>query len=227
MTTDTPLKTPLHRHMQFAVSACVGVLALAIALVLRAPLVYSIGANAFFAAYTILVVAQMPLLTGRYLSKNARATDQPVLVIFAVTLIVVAVAIVSLFQLINRGGSPHPIELTFALLSIPLGWFTIHAMTALHYAHVYWMDDEETNSGSKAKQKKPVGGLVFPSREQPDGWDFLYFSTTVGMTSQTSDTAVSTTQMRRIVLLHSIVSFFFNTVIVAAAVNLAVSLGSR
>lgn len=227
MTTDTSLKTPLHRHMQFAVSACVGVLALAIALVLRAPLVYSIGANAFFAAYTVLVVAQMPLLTGRYLSKNARATDQPVLVIFAVTLIVVAVAIVSLFQLINRGGGPHPIELTFALLSIPLGWFTIHAMTALHYAHVYWMDDEETNSGSKAKQKKPVGGLVFPGKEQPDGWDFLYFSTTVGMTSQTSDTAVSTTQMRRIVLLHSIVSFFFNTVIVAAAVNLAVSLGSR
>lgn len=47
------------------------------------------------------------------------------------------------------------------------------------------------------------------------------------MTSQTSDTAVSTTQMRHIVLLHSILSFFFNTVIVAAAVNLAVSLGSR
>ncbi|AZN99611.1 DUF1345 domain-containing protein [Mesorhizobium sp. M9A.F.Ca.ET.002.03.1.2] len=227
MTTDTPLKTPLHRHMQFAVSACVGVVALAIALVLRAPLVYSIGANAFFATYTALVIAQMPLLTGRYLSKNARATDQPVLVIFAVTLIVVAVAIISLFQLINRGGSPHPVELTFALLSIPLGWFTIHAMTALHYAHVYWMDDEETDSGSKSKQKKPVGGLVFTGKEQPDGWDFLYFSTTVGMTSQTSDTDVSTTQMRRIVLLHSIVSFFFNTVIVAAAVNLAVSLGSQ
>lgn len=102
MTTETPLKKPLHRHMQFAVSACVGVVALAIALVLRTPLAFSIGANAFFAAYTVIVVAQMPLLTGRYLSKNARATDQPVLVIFAVTLIVVAVAIISLFQLINR-----------------------------------------------------------------------------------------------------------------------------
>ena len=226
MTTDTPLKTPLHRHMQFAVSACVGVVALAIALVLRIPLAYSIGANAFFAAYTVLVVAQMPLLTGRYLSRNARATDQPVLVIFGVTLIVVAVAIVSLFQLINRKDSAPPVELTFAMLSIPLGWFTIHAMAALHYAHVYWMDDEETGGG-KSKQKKPVGGLEFTGKERPDGWDFLYFSTTVGMTSQTSDTAVSTTQMRRIVLLHSIVSFFFNTVIVAAAVNLAVSLGSR
>lgn len=86
------------------------------------------------------------------------------------------------------------------------------------------MDDEETDS--KSKEKRPVGGLEFTGKEQPDGWDFLYFSATVGMTSQTSDTEVSTTQMRRIVLVHSILSFFFNTVIVAAAVNLAVSLGS-
>ena len=226
MAAQIPMKIPMHRHMQFAVSSCVGVAALAIALFLHAPLAYSIGANAFFAAYVILVIAQMPRLTGRYLSKNARAADQPVLVIFAVTLIVIGVAIVSLFQLINQKDSEHPIELTFALMSIPLGWFTIHAMAALHYAHVYWMDGEETDSNGKAKQKKPVGGLEFTGKERPDGWDFLYFSATVGMTSQTSDTEVSTTHMRQIVLVHSILSFFFNTVIVAAAVNLAVSLGS-
>jgi uncharacterized membrane protein len=138
---------------------------------------------------------------------------------------VVAASVLSLFQVINGKGSPHPAELAFALLAIPLGWFTIHAMTALHYAHVYWIDDAETDSDSKSKDK-PVGGLVFAGKERPEGWDFLYFSTTVGMTSQTSDTEVATTQMRRIVLVHSIVSFFFNTVIVAAAVNLAVSLGA-
>src|ERR1700759_235776 len=82
MTTDTPSKNPLHRHMQFAVSACIGVVMLIVALILRAPLVYSIGANAFFAAYIILVLAQMPRLTVSYLRKNARAADQPVLVIF-------------------------------------------------------------------------------------------------------------------------------------------------
>lgn len=131
MTTDTPIKKPMHRHMQFAVSACIGLAALVVALTWGAPLAHSIGANAFFATYIILVLAQMPLLTGRYLSKNARAADQPVMVIFAVTLIVVIVAIVSLFQLINRKGSATPVELTFALLSIPLGWFTIQAMTAL------------------------------------------------------------------------------------------------
>jgi uncharacterized membrane protein len=67
--------------------------------------------------------------------------------------------------------------------------------------------------------------LDFPETERPQGWVFLYFATVIGMTAQTADTGITTTQMRRIVLLHSIVAFFFNTVIVAAAVNLAVSLG--
>jgi uncharacterized membrane protein len=224
MTTDTRIKKPLHRHKQFAISACIGLVALVVALLLRTPLAYSIGANAFFAAYSILVVAQMPRLTGRYLSMNARATDQPVLVIFAVTLIVVGVATISLFQLINQKDSAPPIELTFALLSIPLGWFTIHAMAALHYAHVYWMDGDAVDT--ETKKKIPVGGLQFPGDKRPEGWDFLYFSTVIGMTAQTADTGITTSHMRRVVLVHSILSFFFNTVIVAAAVNLAVSLGN-
>ncbi|MBZ9808020.1 DUF1345 domain-containing protein [Mesorhizobium sp. BR1-1-9] len=223
MAAEIPSRTPMHRHMLFAVSACVGVFALLMALLLHAPLAYSIGANAFFAAYVTLVVAQMPKFTGTYLSKNARATDQPVLVIFAVTLVVVGVALVSLFLLINQKDKGHPIELTFALLSIPLGWFTIHAMAALHYAHVYWMDGDLVDAGTK--KKIPVGGLLFPGDKRPEGWDFLYFSTVIGMTAQTADTNISTTHMRRVVLVHSILSFFFNTVIVAAAVNLAVSLG--
>lgn len=214
----------MHRHMQFVASALIGAAALAIALLVAAPIAYSIGANAFFAAYGLLVVKQMHRLTPSYLRKNADATDQPVAVIFAVTMIVVAVAIVSLFQLINAKDSPHPLELVFALLSLPLGWFTIHAMAAMHYAHIYWKDD---NQGDRnARGRPPVGGLDFPGGKQPEGWDFLYFATVIGMTAQTADTGITTTQMRRIVLVHSIVSFFFNTVIVAAAVNVAVSLGS-
>ena len=87
MAADTPIKTPAApAHASSLVSACVGVAALAIALLVHAPLAYSVGANAVFRVYLHLVLAQMPRLTGRYLSKNARATDQPVLVIFAVTL---------------------------------------------------------------------------------------------------------------------------------------------
>lgn len=91
---DTSVKTPMHPHIQFALSAAIGIVALLLASLLRVPLAYSIGANVFFATYIILVLALMPRLTGRYLSKNARATDLPVLGIFAVTLFIVGVATV-------------------------------------------------------------------------------------------------------------------------------------
>jgi uncharacterized membrane protein len=221
---DTSLKTPMHQHMQFALAAAIGVVALLLALLLHAPLPYPIGANVFFASYIALVLALMPNLTGRYLSKNARATDLPVLAIFAVTLFVVGAAVVSLFLLINQKDAAHPLQLAFAMLSIPLGWFTIHAMASLHYAHVYWKDGDQIDD--KTKKKMPVGGLDFPGGKRPEGWDFLYFATVIGMTAQTADTAVTTSQMRLVVLVHSVLSFFFNTVIVAAAVNLAVSLGA-
>ncbi|RWH30251.1 DUF1345 domain-containing protein [Mesorhizobium sp.] len=220
---DISLNTPIHRHVQFALAAAIGIVALLLALMLGAPLPYSIGANLFFAAYTLLVLVAMPRLTVRYLSKNARATDLPVLLIFAVTLLVVGLAIGSLFQLINQKAAAHPLEVLFAMLSIPLGWFTIHAMAALHYAHVYWMDGDEIEE--KTRKKNPVGGLDFPGGKRPEGWDFLYFATVIGMTAQTADTGITTSRMRQVVLVHSILSFFFNTVIVAAAVNLAVSLG--
>lgn len=216
----------LSRHLQFVVATGCGVVAAVVAGTFGTRLALPVGADIAFAVYSSLVLREMPRLTADYLSKRARAADLPVLLIFIITAAAVTAALISLFLLINSKGNPHPVELAFGLLSIPLGWFTIHAMTALHYAHVFWMDDEETDSGSRSKDRVPIGGLVFAGKKHPEGWDFLYFSTTVGMTSQTSDTEVSTTQMRRIVLLHSVVSFFFNTVIVAAAVNLAVSLGS-
>ncbi|ESW91596.1 MULTISPECIES: DUF1345 domain-containing protein [unclassified Mesorhizobium] len=228
---DISPNIPLQRHKQFFVSLAVGLVVFAAvfpligSLPVSTRLAYSISiaADSFFVVFIALVIAKMPLLSGRYLSKNARELDLPVLGIFAITLGIVAMAIVLLFLLINHKDR-DPIELGFAMLSIPLGWFTIHAMAALHYAHVYWMDGDAIDT--ETKKKIPVGGLDFPGSKRPDGWDFLYFATVIGMTAQTADTAITTSHMRRVVLVHSILSFFFNAVIVAAVVNLAVSLGN-
>jgi uncharacterized membrane protein len=227
----------LHRHKQFFVSLGVGLVVFAAAFALlgsppsptplatptRLAYSISIAADAFFIVFIALVLAKMPLLSGRYLSKNAREVDLPVLVIFAVTIGVVVVAIILLFLLINHRDR-DPVELGVAMLAVPLGWFTIHALAALHYAHVYWMDGDAIDA--ETKKKMPVGGLDFPGSKRPEGWDFLYFATVIGMTAQTADTAITTSHMRRVVLVHSVLSFFFNTVIVAAVVNLAVSLGN-
>ncbi len=72
----------------------------------------------------------------------------------------------------------------------------------------------------------PARDWNFRKPKNPYGWDFLYFSYTVGATAQTSDVEVTNTAMRMVCIVHSVFSFFFNTVLVAAAVNVAVSLGN-
>jgi uncharacterized membrane protein len=211
------------RHGQFIAAAVLGLVALAAALLFSLPLPYTLGANLFFIIFSGMVLFGLPRMNPEYLHRNARVADLPVFLIFAVTLLIVAVAVGGLFVLMNGAQRPQPLELSFALSSVPLGWFTIQAMASLHYAHLYWVRDDA--AAETGKGLKPAGGLEFPGKSPPNGTDFLYFAATVGMTAQTADTAISSSAMRGAVLVHAIVSFFFNTIIVAAAVNLAVTLG--
>jgi uncharacterized membrane protein len=82
----------------------------------------------------------------------------------------------------------------------------------LHYAHDFYQEN-----GGKG------GGLAFPGREEPDYWDFVYFSFVIGMTSQVSDVAIISKTMRRTASAHGIVSFVFNAALLALAVNIAAS----
>jgi uncharacterized membrane protein len=103
------------------------------------------------------------------------------------------------------------LETAFALAAAPLGWATLQVLAAFRYAHLYHAPE-------------PDGGLAFPGTAKPGIWDFVYFSFVVGMTAQTADVAITTTQLRRVVLTHSIGAFFFNTVILAMAVNAGIAL---
>ena len=71
-----------------------------------------------------------------------------------------------------------------------------------------------------------MAGSSSPADTEPGAYDFLYFAFVTGMTAQTSDVAITSTAMRKFNLIHGIVSFFFNTVLVAAAVNVVISLAS-
>ena len=93
-----------------------------------------------------------------------------------------------------------------AALTLLLSWTFVHVLFAGHYAHEYWLAG---------------GGLVFPGNERPDHAEFLYLAFGVGMTCQVSDVTTASAPMRRLVLLHALVAFGFNAVILAAAVNLA------
>jgi uncharacterized membrane protein len=104
-------------------------------------------------------------------------------------------------------------RLALAGLTVAASWTVTHTLFALHYAHHYYGDGPAPGDDDR-------GGLAFPGDGLPDYWDFLYFSFVVGMTCQVSDVQVTSRAMRRMTLIHSVLSFFFNTVILALSVNL-------
>ena len=109
---------------------------------------------------------------------------------------------------------PH---VSLAIVTIIGSWLLIHTIFAMHYAHEYYQN-HPTQSHLKA------GGLDFPDDVEPDYWDFLYFSFVIGMTSQVSDVQITSRSLRRLALMHSILSFFYNTAIVAMSINIIAGL---
>ncbi|MBE7185997.1 MAG: DUF1345 domain-containing protein [Methylobacterium mesophilicum] len=212
-------------HIEFVLAAIGGVLMGGLMHLLERDLSFVTGTSAFFAIFLVGLARRLRKLTPDFLSRNARKADEPVFVIFLVTVTVAGAAFASLFLLLSEQGTPDPLELGLALVSVLLGWCTIQATYAIHYAHLCWLDHEATEERGEPVALKSAKGLDFPGEDEPGGWDFLYFSITIGMTAQTADVDTTSTHLRKAVSVHAIISFLFNTVIVAAAVNIAVNLG--
>jgi uncharacterized membrane protein len=140
--------------------------------------------------------------------------------IFALTLGVVIVSFVAVsteFSSIkdapaNRKGW----EVTLVATTLFLSWLVTHVTFALRYAHEYYAHDEGGPDVDK--------GLDFPGENEPDYLDFFYFALVLGMTFQVSDVQITSRKLRRVATLHGLLSFLFNTVIVAFTVNIAAGL---
>ena len=101
----------------------------------------------------------------------------------------------------------------FTALTVIGSWLLVGVMYCFHYAHIYYTAN---------KHALP---LEFPDlHTQPNYWDFLYFSFTLSVAVQTSDVSVRTRAMRKLVLGHCVLAFFFNLVILGLSVNIAASL---
>lgn len=217
--------TALRRYAAFYTALVCALVALALSLWLLPKLAVQVTANVFFVVYLILEFRKFRHLTPEFLKKHAASADAPAWAIVAVTFAAVLVAVGSLFLLLSEPGGPNGLELALSLISVALGWVVIHTMTAIHYAHLYWRPDK-TGTARGAGSGGTHGGLAFPGDDEPGGYDFLYYALVIGMTAQTADVNITRTAMRKLTMVHSVVSFFFNTVLVAAAVNVAVSLAS-
>ncbi len=103
--------------------------------------------------------------------------------------------------------------LTFGILAVILGWVLIHTTFIFRYAHLYYFDSDEDGTAQR--------GLQFPGTNEPDDYDFAYFSFVIGMTFQVSDVQIVDPGVRTIALMHALLSFAYNTAILALVVNLA------
>jgi uncharacterized membrane protein len=103
----------------------------------------------------------------------------------------------------------HQVLLVLSLVAAVSAWLLTHTSYALHYAHLYYRDDGDGE-----------GGLDFPGGQAPAGLDFAYFSFTIGMCYQVSDVSIGSRRMRQTTLGHALLSFVFNTAVLALTLNL-------
>ena len=177
---------------------------------------------------TILDVAFNLFLMARATTKTIRdraaQTDDGKWAILALTSIAALAALGAIFAQLavtkDMHGLSKALHLGLAGLTIVSAWVFIHMSFTLHYAHEFF-DETKSQEGEKPKLR---GGLSFPETDEPDYWDFLYFSFIIGVASQTADVAITSKAMRRTSLAHSILSFFFNSAILALTINIAAGL---
>ena len=131
--------------------------------------------------------------------------------VFAICIDLVGSAISFTAAILLLGGqqiASTPVALWLVIVAVTSSWVLVHTGFTVRYAHLYYRDDGE------------VGGLDFPGTNDPDYLDFAYYAFVVGMTFQTADVAITDRSIRRLTLLHGLLSFMFNTLILALAVNL-------
>ncbi len=207
------------RHAPFYFGLALGAVALAISLVVAPHYAISIGPIGLFVGFLAVSFIKLPHLTAQYLREHARDEDTPASGIALLVLIVVVTSVVSLFMALSQQDGPDTLMVTVSVTSVLLGWFTVQALGAFHYAYEYYQAPDEGG-----EDREIEGGLAFPGDEEPDGTAFMYFSYTVGTSVATSDTKLTSNAMRRRVMVHLVFSHLFNTIILAAAVNVILSL---
>ena len=170
---------------------------------------FLVGWDVAVALYLLLAFAVMHGATVAQIRARAADEDEGRVGILLLTIGAAAVSLIAIvIEMAGAQGDPaqRSLRVAAALITILLSWTLIHVSFALHYAHEYY--DESA-------------GLEFPGGEDPDYWDFTYFSFVIGMTSQVSDVQISSKGLRRTATVHGVTSFLFNMALLSLLINVA------
>lgn len=176
------------------------------------------GWNTFSLCMIIMSWITFKITTSGEIRKQAAVQDSSRVVIFIMILIsTVASFLAVLILLITKNKASEAIDIPVAITGMLFSWFLVHTTFAMRYAHIFYGDHE-------TKPDTHAGGLEFPGEHKPGYFDFAYFSFVLGMTFQVSDIQVTSKRLRKLALLHGILSFGFNTFIVALTINVIAGL---
>jgi len=176
-----------------------------------------IGWNSGAIAYIGLALELMARSTRTHMRLHARTQDEGRHTILA---LVIVTSVLTLFATAvemsaakDVHGTLKAIHVSLAGLTVFSTWWVNQIMFALHYAHDYY------RHGGRGDR-----GLMFPGTAQPDYFDFLYAAAIIGTSGQTADVSFNTSSTRRIAMVHSVLAFFFNTIVLALTINFAAGL---
>jgi len=189
----------------FTISIIIGVLAALLISTMATGLFVILAGwdSAAMMLFGLVCYSFLPLKNGE---RTKKVVSQEGIRYPALDLLIILAAMMSIFTAIllltrSKGNS---VEIAFCMLSIFITWNLIQLLYSVHYTEMYY----QRNSG-----------VSFNDTQNPNFWDFLYLSYTIGMTYQVSDNSFSTTHFRRVALGHALISFSFSTVLIAITIN--------
>lgn len=203
-----------HLHARLILSAAFGI-AVTLSLLAapwRMPTRILVGWDSGVVLYLALICRIMARASIAGMRQRAAVDDEGAIALLVLTS---AAALASLAAVVAElGHAPGPYQVALGMGTILLSWAFMHVIFALHYAREFYGEGED----------EQTGGLIFPGSEEPDYWDFMYYSFVVAMTAQVSDVQISSKVIRRLTTVHGVVSFFFNVTVLALTVNIISSL---
>jgi uncharacterized membrane protein len=196
--------------------SCAVALGVALLLARFAPWRLAMFAGWNAGALALLTLAWLTTIAGctAASTKGRAAGDDPGRTfVYVLVLLTCGTSLIATAALVRRAkavaGAEGDALVALCLANVAICWALTHTAFALRYAHLYYREDAEG-----------VGGVDFPGQGAPTYFDFAYLAFTIGMCFQVSDSAVTSPQIRRAVLLHALLSFVYNTAILAFVLNL-------
>ena len=165
-------------------------------------------------SWTAIASSDAPLTRAR-----AGAEDPGRTLVYVIIVLASATSLLAATILVGSARDLTPtlrqLGAVLCLATVALAWVVTHTAFTFRYAHLYYREDSEG-----------VGGIDLPGKTDPAYFDFAYFAFTIGMCFQVSDACVSSPQIRRTVLLHAVISFAYNSIILAFVLNLVFGLAN-